>query len=90
MKWKEAAIACCLKMLRKTTACPVSGVRFRYPPVADTEPFGIAAGPSPVTTVDIGSVPGHRRYYRGKQEMSRDHGFPQALPCLHFGEGRLE
>ena len=66
------------------------GVRFWYPTVADTEPFAIAVGPSLGSTVGIGSVPGHRRYCRGKQKVSRDCGFLQALPCLHFGKGRLE
>ena len=66
--------------------CPGSvsrlGVRVWYPTVAD-EPLAIATGPSLGTTVGIGSVPGHRRYCRGKQKMSRDCGFPRHCPvCI--------
>jgi hypothetical protein len=54
------------------------GVRVWYPTVSD-EPLTIATRPSLRTTVGIGFVPGHRRYYRGKQNVTRL-AFPRNCP----------
>ena len=82
----------CLERLRKTTAISVSVIHARFL-VAELG-FAIPTGPILRPTqlllrVGIVSVPWHRRYCRGKQKVSRDCGFPQALPCLHFGKGIL-